>query len=55
MITNFDENLIPPKPRRGVEFCITILETTNNENSIPSDSTFSDYSDRLLATIPPQA
>jgi hypothetical protein len=48
VITNFDENLIPSKPPRGVELCVTILETTSNENSIPSDSTFSDYSDRLL-------
>jgi hypothetical protein len=50
VITNFDENLIPSKPGRGVELCISIPETTSNENSIPGDSTFSDYSDRLLAT-----
>jgi hypothetical protein len=48
VITNFDDNLIPSKPRTGVELCISIPETTSNENSILGDSTFSDYSDRLL-------
>jgi hypothetical protein len=52
VITNFDENLIPSKLRRGVERCISIPETTSNENSIPGDSTFSDYSDRLLGARP---
>jgi hypothetical protein len=52
VITNFDENLIPSKPGRGVELCIGIPETTSNENSIPGDSTFSDYSDRLLDPEP---
>jgi hypothetical protein len=50
VITNFDENSIPSKPRGGVELCLTILETTKDENSIPSDTMISDYSDRLIVT-----
>jgi hypothetical protein len=49
VIAEFDENSIPSKPRSGVKLCTTILEASKDENSIPNDSTFSDYSDRLLA------
>jgi hypothetical protein len=48
VIADFDENLIPSKPRSGVELCTAILEAPKDENSVPNDSTFSDYSDRLL-------
>jgi hypothetical protein len=50
VIAEFDENSIPSKPRSGVKLCTTILEASKDENSIPNDSTFSDYSDRLLAS-----
>jgi hypothetical protein len=50
-IANFDENLIPSKPRRGVELCVTIVERNKDENSIPSNSPFFDYSDKLLGDV----